>query len=94
MGTSGAVALRVPSVKGQTRSDLAKQDAKGSTTPSSAEKDGPHGTKITWTEFMSGSILVECQLRFQVNFNWQVFEIIHEVRILSPFGNLLYEVCW
>lgn len=36
--------------------------------------------KITWTEFMSGSILIECQLRFQVNFDWNLFEIIHEVR--------------
>ena len=39
--------------------------------------------KITWTEFMSGSILIECQLRFQVNFDWNLFEIIHEVRVNS-----------
>ncbi|PBC34043.1 Dynein heavy chain 10, axonemal [Apis cerana cerana] len=42
--------------------------------------------KITWTEFMSGSILIECQLRFQVNFDWNLFEIIHEAELMEQLG--------
>ncbi|CAL7939586.1 unnamed protein product [Xylocopa violacea] len=35
---------------------------------------------------MSGSILVECQLRFEVNFDWNVFEIIHEAELMEQLG--------
>lgn len=76
-------------LRGQVRLDATKQESKGSipsqrehkaaTISFSGDKQGSQGAKITWTEFMSGSILAECQLRFQINFNWEVFEIIHEV---------------
>lgn len=42
--------------------------------------------KITWEEFMSGAILLECQLRFQVNFDWEVFEVIKEAELMEQLG--------
>lgn len=42
--------------------------------------------KITWPEFMSGAILIECQLRFQVNFDWEVFEVIREAELMEQLG--------
>lgn len=56
---------------------------------SSMEKQGPQGTKITWMDFMSGSILVECQLRFEVNFEWEIFDIIHEVLSMKLCQSIL-----
>nr|XP_034180267.1 dynein heavy chain 10, axonemal [Osmia lignaria] len=53
---------------------------------SSMEKQGPQGAKITWMEFMSGSILVECQLRFEVNFEWEIFDIIREAELMEQLG--------
>ena len=75
MGTRGQV-------KSDTRAEVkaslqSHKDQKSWTT--SSEKQAVQTQKITWMEFMSGSILVECQLRFQVNFDWEFFEIIHEV---------------
>ncbi|KAF3425259.1 hypothetical protein E2986_13407 [Frieseomelitta varia] len=72
-------------IKGQARSEL-RPEVKASLPShrdqkswvSTSEKQAIQATKITWAEFMSGSILVECQLRFQVNFDWDLFEIIHE----------------
>ena len=71
-------------IKGQARSELRPEVKPSShrdqkSWVSSSEKQAIQATKITWAEFMSGSILVECQLRFQVNFDWDLFEIIHEV---------------
>lgn len=40
----------------------------------------------TWSEFMSGTILGECQLRFQLNFNWEVFEVIREAELMEHLG--------
>lgn len=42
--------------------------------------------KISWSEFMSGTILVECQLRFQLNFDLEVFEIIREAELMEQLG--------
>lgn len=39
-----------------------------------------------WPEFMSGAILIECQLRFQVNFDWEVFEVIREAELMEQLG--------
>lgn len=68
-----------------------KTNAKGS-----SSKDGKTSTvsfdkhdaraKISWPEFMSGAILVECQLRFQVNFDWEVFEVIREAELMEQLG--------
>ncbi|KAK1133358.1 hypothetical protein K0M31_011173 [Melipona bicolor] len=80
-------------IKGQARSELraevkaslpSHRDQKSWT--SASEKQAIQGTKITWAEFMSGSILVECQLRFQVNFDWDLFEIIHEAELMEQLG--------
>lgn len=43
-------------------------------------------TKITWTEFISGAILMECQLCFQLNFNREVFEVIREAELMEQLG--------
>ncbi|XP_011639724.2 dynein heavy chain 10, axonemal [Pogonomyrmex barbatus] len=37
-------------------------------------------------EFMSDTILEECQLRFQVNFDWEVFEVIREAELMEQLG--------
>lgn len=42
--------------------------------------------KITWTEFMSDAILLECQLRFQLNFDWDIFEVIREAELMEQLG--------
>lgn len=42
--------------------------------------------KITWTEFMRGAILEECHLRFEVNFDWEVFEVIREAELMEQLG--------
>ncbi|KOX73523.1 Dynein heavy chain 10, axonemal, partial [Melipona quadrifasciata] len=85
--------------KGQARSELraevkaslpSHRDQKSWT--STAEKQAIQGTKITWAEFMSGSILVECQLRFQVNFDWDLFEIIHEITQAELMEQLGFEL--
>ncbi|XP_070520949.1 dynein axonemal heavy chain 10 [Cardiocondyla obscurior] len=42
--------------------------------------------KITWPEFMSGAILIECQLRFEINFDWEVFKVIREAEVMEQLG--------
>ncbi|KYN03638.1 Dynein heavy chain 10, axonemal, partial [Cyphomyrmex costatus] len=37
-------------------------------------------------KFMSGAILIECQLRFQINFDWEVFEVIREAELMEQLG--------
>nr|XP_033194235.1 dynein heavy chain 10, axonemal-like [Bombus vancouverensis nearcticus] len=76
-------------VKSDTRAEVkaslqSHKDQKSWTT--SSEKQAVQTQKITWMEFMSGSILVECQLRFQVNFDWEFFEIIHEAELMEQLG--------
>lgn len=51
----------------------------------SFEKHDPRA-KFIWSEFMSSAILVECQLRFQVNFDWEVFEVIREAELMERLG--------
>ncbi|XP_050455387.1 dynein axonemal heavy chain 10 [Cataglyphis hispanica] len=69
-----------------------KTDAKGSSLKeagkSSTVSSDKHDTraKITWKEFMSGAILLECQLQFQVNFDWEVFEVIREAELMEQLG--------
>ncbi|XP_028981786.1 dynein heavy chain 10, axonemal [Diachasma alloeum] len=50
-----------------------------------------HATKVTWMEMMDGKIMIENQLRFEVNFDWEVFEIIHEAELLEYLGYALPE---
>lgn len=69
--------------KGQAKSD-AKGESRGPSNRdqkyASLDKQSFQGNKLVWTELMSGAILAECQLRFQVNFDREIFEIIREVR--------------
>jgi len=37
-------------------------------------------------DFMSNAILIECQLRFQLNFNWEMFEVIREAELMEQLG--------
>lgn len=37
--------------------------------------------KLNYIEFMQNSILIEYQLHLEINFNWEIFEIIREVNI-------------
>ncbi|KAG5320172.1 DYH10 protein, partial [Pseudoatta argentina] len=68
-----------------------KVDARGSlkdckTSSVSFDKHDFVRTKITWPEFMSDAILIECQLRFQINFDWEIFEIIREAELMEQLG--------
>ncbi|XP_011694340.1 PREDICTED: dynein heavy chain 10, axonemal [Wasmannia auropunctata] len=75
----------------QTRAEM-KADTRGSslkddkTSTVSVDKHDFARAKITWPEFMSGAILVECQLRFQINFDWEVFEVIREAELMEQLG--------
>lgn len=71
-----------PEVKADARGSSLKD---GKTSTVSSDKHDPRA-KITWPEFMSGAILVECQLRFQVNFDWEVFEVIREAELMEQLG--------
>ncbi|KZC13452.1 Dynein heavy chain 10, axonemal [Dufourea novaeangliae] len=91
--TSRAASSAMAGSKGQLRE--MKQEQKGiasaykekvSMASVSMDKGTSQAIKMTWTEFMSGSLLIECQLRFQVNFNWEVFEIIHEAELMEQLG--------
>lgn len=72
-----------PEGKTDTRVSSLKEAGKSSTVSSDR-----HDTraKVTWKEFMSGAILLECQLRFQVNFDWEVFEVIREAELMEQLG--------
>lgn len=70
----------------------AKADVKGSSlkdskisTVSTVDKHDAR-VKISWPDFMRDAILVECQLRFEVNFDWQVFEVIREAELMEQLG--------
>lgn len=68
-----------------------KIDARGSskdgkTSSVSFDKHDFVRAKITWPEFMSDAILIECQLRFQVNFDWEIFEVIREAELMEQLG--------
>nr|XP_031841739.1 dynein heavy chain 10, axonemal [Nomia melanderi] len=82
----GGSRVQIREMKQEHKSVLSSHREKTSTISSAMEKPAPQSLKQTWTEFMSGSILIECQLRFQVNFNWEVFEIIHEAELMEQLG--------
>lgn len=42
--------------------------------------------KLNYIEFMQNSILIEYQLHLEINFNWEIFEIIREVNIDAFIG--------
>lgn len=42
--------------------------------------------KVTWMEMMDDKIMAEHQLKFEVNFDWDVFEIIHEAELFEQMG--------
>ncbi|XP_026670097.1 dynein heavy chain 10, axonemal [Ceratina calcarata] len=87
-GSSAGTKLQIKGdTKHETKASLpSHRDQKSTTTASEKHVPAPQGTKITWTEFMSGSILVECRLRFEVNFDAKVFEIIHEAELMEQLG--------
>ncbi|XP_076621651.1 dynein heavy chain at 89D [Colletes latitarsis] len=87
-GSSGATSWKRKGGDAKSESKGLFQSHKGpksSTMSSLVDKQG-HGTKITWTEFMSGTISIECQLRFEVNFDPKVFEVIHEAELIEQLG--------
>lgn len=43
-------------------------------------------TKRAWMEMINNKIMVEHQLCFEINFDLQVFEIIHEAELLEQLG--------
>ncbi|GAB1860436.1 Dynein heavy chain 10, axonemal [Camponotus japonicus] len=72
-----------PEGKIDTRVSSLKEAGKSSTVSSDRYDTR---AKITWKEFMSGAILLECQLRFQINFDWEVFEVIREAELMEQLG--------
>lgn len=50
--------------------------------------------KINYIEFMQDSILIEYKLHLEINFNWEIFEIIREVNIdefIKPINRNKYK---
>lgn len=45
-----------------------------------------HDARAKIPEFMNDAILVECKLRFQINFDWEVFEVIREAELMEQLG--------
>ncbi|XP_020287480.1 dynein heavy chain 10, axonemal isoform X2 [Pseudomyrmex gracilis] len=43
-------------------------------------------SKAACTEFTSDAILMECQLRFELNFDWEIFEVIREAELMEQLG--------
>jgi len=80
--TGSRMEQALPEVKVDTRGSLKD----GKTSSVSFDKYDFVRAKITWPEFMSGAILIECQLRFQINFDWEIFEIIREAELMEQLG--------
>ncbi|RLU20605.1 hypothetical protein DMN91_007218 [Ooceraea biroi] len=72
----------------QTRPEV-KPNAKGASlkdlNPSTVSSD-KHDARTKTMDFMSGAVLIECQLRFQLNFNWEMFEVIREAELMEQLG--------
>lgn len=66
-----------------------KADARGSSlrdSKTSTPSFDKHDARAKIPEFMNDAILVECKLRFQVNFDWEVFEVIREAELMEQLG--------
>lgn len=87
---SNVAGSRVAVINAQLRSDT-KPEGKGvahkgqKASIMSSDKHDVRA-KIKWSEFMSDTILVECQLRFQLNFDLEVFEVIREAELMEQLG--------
>lgn len=82
---SSAMGLKVVPAT-QTHPEV-KLDTRGSSMkdPSIVSSD-KHDTRVKTMDLMSGAVLVECQLRFQLNFNWEVFQVIREAELMEQLG--------
>lgn len=66
-------------------------DAKGSslkngkTSVVSSDRHGARA-KVACAEFTSDAILMECQLRFELNFDWEIFEVVREAELMEQLG--------
>lgn len=49
-------------------------------------------TKITWMEIMDNKIMAEHQLKFYINFDSNIFDIIHEAELFEQMGFELPDV--
>lgn len=85
--TAGSRIISIAQPRSEGKTDARVSSLKDTGKGSSVFSDR-HDTraKITWEEFMSGAILLECQLRFQVNFDWEVFEVIREAELMEQLG--------
>ncbi|CAL1680177.1 unnamed protein product [Lasius platythorax] len=85
--TAGSRIISIAQPRSEGKTDARVSSLKDTGKGSSVSSDR-HDTraKITWEEFMSGAILLECQLRFQVNFDWEVFEVIREAELMEQLG--------
>ncbi|EZA57210.1 Dynein heavy chain 10, axonemal [Ooceraea biroi] len=87
--TSSSAAMGLKTVSAaQTRPEV-KPNAKGASlkdlNPSTVSSD-KHDARTKTMDFMSGAVLIECQLRFQLNFNWEMFEVIREAELMEQLG--------
>jgi len=71
----------------QTRSDM--KDVKGSSkglSQSTVFSDKQDTRCVKTIDFMSDAVLIECQLRFHLNFNWEMFDVIREAELMEQLG--------
>ncbi|XP_012151823.2 dynein heavy chain at 89D [Megachile rotundata] len=85
-GGSKVLPMKRSDIKTEGKTSVMSQKDQKTSVSSSMERQATQGAKVTWMDFMSGSILVECQLRFEVNFHWDIFDIIHEAELMELLG--------
>jgi len=83
--TSAAIGHKIFAM--QTRSDM--KDVKGSSkglNQSAVFSDKQDARCAKTIDFMSNVVLIECQLRFELNFNWEMFNVIREAELMEQLG--------
>lgn len=85
IASSRIISMTQPRQEGKTDTKVSSLKEAGKSSTVSSDKHDTRA-KITWKEFMSGAILLECQLQFQVNFDWEVFEVIREAELMEQLG--------
>ncbi|KAI4497256.1 hypothetical protein M0802_007740 [Mischocyttarus mexicanus] len=77
---------KATSIKGASRSIHSQKGQKMTSAISLQSKQIATTQKLKYIDLMQDSILIECQLRFEINFNWEIFEIIREAELMEQLG--------
>nr|KAF7430111.1 hypothetical protein H0235_006509 [Vespula pensylvanica] len=89
---SSIAGSKVISVKGAVRSVHSQKNQKMISIVSLQDKQIIDIQKINYIEFMQDTILIEYKLHLEINFNWEIFEIIREAELMEQLGFNLPDV--